>query len=140
MVMFFLLRARESATYNIPWVNEGEHKCKPMRVNVWPCALLMVMAKHGFTGNWILLNANGRSVSVGIMAILGIILVFPFDCPSSSSTSMTLARSLATTQRVPFVSSGGSRERIKIIGHPTLRMQRWDGIAESSIESRNSWG
>ena len=34
--------------------------------SVWPCDLLIVIAKRGLTGNWTLLNWNGSSLPDGV--------------------------------------------------------------------------
>ena len=37
--------------------------------SVWPCDLLIDIAKHGLTGSWTLLNWNGSSLSDGIKGV-----------------------------------------------------------------------
>ena len=47
---------REQATYNWPWEKQSFLKSTPATFKDCPCALLIVMAKHTFTGNCSRLN------------------------------------------------------------------------------------
>lgn len=60
---------REQATYNWPWEKHGLSKFKPQNLNIWPCDVLIVIAKAKRIGNCNRLNCLGPSV--GIIGIRG---------------------------------------------------------------------
>jgi hypothetical protein len=63
---------RDMATYNWPCVNTSLGRKMATIFNVYPCALLMVMANAGRTGNWRRRRVkNIRSVSEGVMLSRG---------------------------------------------------------------------
>ena len=75
IIRWFGSPVRENPTYNCPCEKHSERRSAPTYLNVWPWALLIVIAKETLTGNWSRLNENGKSV--GIMGILGINAISP---------------------------------------------------------------
>jgi hypothetical protein len=81
---------RDMVTYNWPCVNTGLGRKMPTIFNVYPCALLMVMANAGRTGNWQWRRVKGiRFVSEGVMLSHGMNTRWPFAGPVATSASMT---------------------------------------------------
>ena len=72
-LMLDIEHTRERATYNCPWEKTDCGRYNPtLPLNVWPCALLIDMAKARRTGNCRLLNIKGKVVSYGIRLKRGI--------------------------------------------------------------------
>jgi len=93
---------RDAATYSCPWVNTGSSSRTPTRCRVWPCALLMVMANAGRTGNWRRRSVNGRPASVGDRGMRGMNRTLPQYSPHAISAVMYLALTPRTMYRVPL--------------------------------------
>ena len=95
----------------------------PTKSNVCPCALFVDIAKQGLTGNCLLLNVNGKSVSDGAMVILGNRTHFPLQTPLAISASKT-SPSFKIISRVPFRNpfpGPALRFLNRLTGAPTLR-------------------
>ncbi len=60
-----------------PWVKTGSSRNKDTKSKVWPCDLLIVMAKAGLIGNWSLLSSSGKVMSLGISGMRGMYTTFP---------------------------------------------------------------
>ncbi len=54
--MLFKRDTLVNSTYSCPLVNKRFFKCISIKLSVCPCDLLMVIAKHGFNGNYKRLN------------------------------------------------------------------------------------
>ena len=88
-LMFDLVVALDSATYNWPCENIGSGKYTPTLGIVCPCASLTVIAKLNRIGNCFRLNWKGNiSSSDGHKGIRGRKTHFPACCPNTISASM----------------------------------------------------
>ena len=65
-----ILRTRDRATYNWPWVKTGLHKYKPTFFSDCPWRLLMVIAKDKVIGNCLHCSLKGHLDSDGFMSII----------------------------------------------------------------------
>ena len=101
--------------------------------SVWPCDLFIVIAKHGLTGNWTLLNWNDSSLSDGIKGILSIMSTSPVNGLCEILASMRLAVPFFMIHCVPFISLGGSSDRKRMIGQPFLSVSSCGGRPLGSI-------
>ena len=83
------VRIRDIATYKSPWVDTGVGRYRPTWSNVWPCALLIVIAKARRIGNCVRLNFIANCSSIGIRLMRGISTMSPMLTPVAISASMT---------------------------------------------------
>ena len=130
----------ESATYNWPCENTESGRYIPTFGMVWPCALLIVMAKLNLIGNCFRLNLNGSVMSSdGDIGIRGIKILLPAYCPFTISQSIALLSNPLTTKRVPLHSPlWGSMLRRSITRQFFyFKLMRRKAIWESS--STESW-
>lgn len=59
----------EHSSFSYPWEEHQFSRCKPATWRVWPCVLMIPMAKATFSGNWRCWNVN--SGAEGIIRIWG---------------------------------------------------------------------
>jgi hypothetical protein len=120
-------RALDNATYNWSWVNTGCRRSTPTMSNVWPCDLLIVIAKERETGNWRRRSLNGMSGSAEINLMRGTKTVVPLK----SCTFKTLVLMCWTIPLEPLhTPSRGCRLHRIIIEQPIFRTKRATGNPE----------
>lgn len=65
----------DNATYSFPCINGGCLRSTPTYFNDCPCDLLIVIARHSFTGNYFLVSINGISPSCDERMNLGMVSI-----------------------------------------------------------------
>lgn len=60
-----------------PWLKTSLDKYNPTKSKLWPCDLLMVIAKEKIFGNYRLTSSNGHGDYEGDIYIIGIYVIFP---------------------------------------------------------------
>lgn len=122
--------ARETATYNCPCENTGLSNKMPKCCKLWPCDLLMVIAKAGNTGNCRLVMGNGKSVSDGLKEMRGNEIVVPAWSPVTTRASMHRVCKRVMIMRVPFAKPLDIFLK-RSTGAPTFRRNSCGGMPES---------
>ena len=119
----------DTATYNWPWLNTGSGKCTPTLWNVYPWLLLIVIAKHKFTGNGRPFNVKCNFVSDRGISTRGIMTLCPLFVLVATSVWMTLLPNQVTMSLVPLHIPLVSFICLSnIIGQPTFSHSSWLGI------------
>jgi hypothetical protein len=97
----------------------------PTIFNVYPCALLMVMANAKRTGNWRRRRVKGiRSVFESVMLSRGMNTRWPFVGPVVTSASMTCYMSWMTMSLVPLTRPLVML-RNNMMGQPSCKCNSW---------------
>jgi hypothetical protein len=120
-------RALDRAMYNWPWVNTGWQRSTPTTSNIWPCDLLIVIAKETVTGNWRRRSLNGMSGSAEINLMQGTKTVVPLK----SCTFKTLVLMCLTIPLEPLHTPSRSCKFHRIMTEqPIFRTKRATGKPE----------
>jgi hypothetical protein len=89
----------DKAIYNCPCENIGSGRYTPTVGSVWPCALLIVIAKLRRTGNYFLFNLKGSDRSLdGENGIIGTNTLSPACVPLTISVSIICLSTALTTK------------------------------------------
>lgn len=124
-IMYWLpeLPVVESPTYNSPCEKKKEEKKSPIVnqyqcvcLNIWPHALLIVMAKEFYRNSSFL---NWKSKSVEIIVMWGMRAISPAIGPVKIVASIIWLHMLLICTLVPLYKLGGLRFRSKIMETPS---------------------
>ena len=101
----FMLENRPTllaATYSWPCAKISLEQYSPTFFNPWPCALFIVIAKHGLTGNCLRTRVKGNTFSLGERGILGMRSILPAWVPVMDRATSTLLHIFSMTKRDPL--------------------------------------
>jgi hypothetical protein len=132
----------DKATYNCPCENTGSGRYTPTVGSIWPCALLIVIAKLKHTGNCFFLNLKGSDRSSdGDNGILGMKTLSPTCVPLTIYASNICLSTTLTTKRVPLHKPlRGSRLRRRIRGQMILILSLCGSRPLGAMELRKTLG
>lgn len=136
-VRFREFDTRDKATYSWPWENTGERRSEPMCRRVWPCALLIVIAKVSLMGNCVPLRSTGSPLTGDVIEILHSMTFVDANVPVVILASSTrIPRRVMISRVLLQRPCAGSVLRSRITGAPTLSLHACRGKPGTLIDCR----